>query len=33
MLRLPTHPDDRPAELLPDTWIVTPPRAGRKVAS
>jgi transposase len=31
--RLPTHPIDRLAELLPDAWFAAHPRARRKVAS
>ena len=31
--RLPTHPIDRLAELLPDVWFAAHPRARRKVAS
>jgi len=31
--RLPTHPVDRLADLVPDTWFVDHPRARRKVAS
>ena len=31
--RLPTHPIDRLAELLPDVWFAAHPRARCKVAS
>ena len=31
--RLPTHPIDRLAELLPDVWFAAHPRARRDVAS
>jgi hypothetical protein len=31
--RLPTHPADRLAELLPDAWIAANPDARRSVAS
>jgi transposase len=31
--RLPTHPTDRLAELLPDAWLAAHPRARRKAAS
>ena len=31
--RLPTHPIDRLAELLPDAWFAAHPRARRKITS